>query len=43
MLISVIIGHINNIDNIPIKVAFEEKDLGVIGTTDLKFHKQCVE
>ena len=42
------IGHNNinyqyTIDNRPMKVVFEEKDLGVIVTSDLKSHKQCVE
>ncbi|MCQ7056700.1 reverse transcriptase domain-containing protein, partial [Clostridioides difficile] len=42
------IGHNNinfpyTIDNRPLKVVSEEKDLGVIVSSDLKFHKQCVE
>ena len=41
-------GHNNinyqyTIDNRSMKVVFEEKDLGVIVTSNLKSHKQCVE
>ena len=41
-------GHKNinyrcTIDNGLMKMVFEEKDLFVIVTCDLKFHKQCVE